>query len=98
MAIVGIFFGSDTGNTENIAKMIQKQLGKEVAEVHDIAKSTKEDLEAFDILLLGIPTWQLRAKRSATGTISFRRWKRDHFSGNHRWFNRRSGRLCGIFL
>ncbi|MDU6442355.1 MAG: flavodoxin FldA, partial [Pantoea sp.] len=22
MAIVGIFFGSDTGNTENIAKMI----------------------------------------------------------------------------
>lgn len=57
MAIVGIFFGSDTGNTENIAKMIQKQLGKDVAEVHDIAKSTKEDLEAFDILLLGIPTW-----------------------------------------
>ncbi len=57
MALVGIFFGSDTGNTENIAKMIQKQLGKDVAEVHDIAKSTKEDLEAFDILLLGIPTW-----------------------------------------
>ncbi len=25
MAITGIFFGSDTGNTENIAKMIQKQ-------------------------------------------------------------------------
>ncbi|MEX9117174.1 flavodoxin FldA, partial [Salmonella enterica] len=24
MAITGIFFGSDTGNTENIAKMIQK--------------------------------------------------------------------------
>ena len=31
MAITGIFFGSDTGNTENIAKMIQKQLGKDVA-------------------------------------------------------------------
>ena len=30
MAITGIFFGSDTGNTENIAKMIQKQLGKDV--------------------------------------------------------------------
>ena len=29
MAITGIFFGSDTGNTENIAKMIQKQLGKD---------------------------------------------------------------------
>ncbi|WP_416820949.1 flavodoxin domain-containing protein, partial [Cronobacter sakazakii] len=47
MAIVGIFFGSDTGNTENIAKIIQKQLGTDVAEVHDIAKSSKEDLEAF---------------------------------------------------
>lgn len=56
MAITGIFFGSDTGNTENIAKMIQKQLGKDVADVHDIAKSSKEDLEAYDILLLGIPT------------------------------------------
>ena len=57
MVITGIFFGSDTGNTENIAKMIQKQLGKDVADVHDIAKSSKEDLEAYDILLLGIPTW-----------------------------------------
>lgn len=56
MAITGIFFGSDTGNTENIAKMIQKQLGKDVADVHDIAKSSKEDLEGYDILLLGIPT------------------------------------------
>jgi len=57
MAITGIFFGSDTGNTENIAKMIQKQLGKDIADVHDIAKSSKEDLEGYDILLLGIPTW-----------------------------------------
>jgi hypothetical protein len=37
--------------------MIQKQLGKDVADVHDIAKSSKEDLEGYDILLLGIPTW-----------------------------------------
>ena len=26
MALVGLFYGSDTGNTENIAKMIQKKL------------------------------------------------------------------------
>ena len=38
MAIAGIFFGSDTGNTENIAKMIQKLLGDDVAEVRDVAK------------------------------------------------------------
>ncbi|MGL4454952.1 MAG: flavodoxin FldA [Plesiomonas sp.] len=57
MASVGIFFGSDTGNTENIAKMIQKQLGKHLVDVRDIAKSSKEDINNFDLLLLGIPTW-----------------------------------------
>jgi len=57
MATVGIFFGSDTGNTENIAKQIQKLLGNGIADVYDIAKSTKEDIEKFDTLLLGIPTW-----------------------------------------
>lgn len=57
MTILGIFFGSDTGNTENIAKMIQEQLGQDVASLHDIAKTSKADIEAFDILLFGIPTW-----------------------------------------
>ena len=57
MASVGIFFGSDTGNTEAIAKMIQKQLGKKLVHVQDIAKSSKEDIDNFDLLLLGIPTW-----------------------------------------
>lgn len=56
MASVGLFFGSDTGNTEAIAKMIQKKLG-ELVHIQDIAKSTKEDIENFDLLLLGIPTW-----------------------------------------
>ncbi len=57
MSIVGIFFGSDTGNTEAVANMIQKELGKEIADVYDIAKSTKEDLDKYSFLLLGIPTW-----------------------------------------
>ena len=57
MASVGLFFGSDTGNTEAIANMIEKQLGKAMVQVHDIAKSSKEDIDNFDLLLLGIPTW-----------------------------------------
>lgn len=56
MSNIGIFFGSDTGNTENIARMIQKQCGEQ-AEIHDIAKSHQKDVERFDILFLGIPTW-----------------------------------------
>lgn len=57
MTSVGIFFGSDTGNTEAIAKMIQKELGKQLVEIKDIAKSTKEEIADFSLLLFGIPTW-----------------------------------------
>ena len=57
MASVGLFFGSDTGNTEAVAKMIQKELGKNLIEVRDIAKSSKADIESFDLLMFGIPTW-----------------------------------------
>lgn len=57
MAVVGLFYGSDTGNTENISKMIQKQIGENLIDVRDIAKSTKADIEAYDFLLIGIPTW-----------------------------------------
>ncbi|MGO1190953.1 flavodoxin domain-containing protein, partial [Vibrio casei] len=47
MASVGLFFGSDTGNTEAVAKMIQKELGKQLVHVQDIAKSSKEDIDNF---------------------------------------------------
>ncbi|WP_298444431.1 flavodoxin FldA [uncultured Ferrimonas sp.] len=56
MASVGLFFGSDTGNTEAVAKMIQKKLG-DLVEVKDIAKSSKEEIDEFSLLLFGIPTW-----------------------------------------
>ena len=60
MASVGIFFGSDTGNTEHVAKMIQKELGKKLVAVHDIAKSSKEEIAEFDLITLRftiIPSW-----------------------------------------
>ncbi|NTS76043.1 flavodoxin FldA [Catenovulum sp. SM1970] len=57
MSVIGIFFGSDTGNTEAIAKMIQKNLGKDLVDVYDIAKASKDDIDKYDFLLFGIPTW-----------------------------------------
>ncbi len=57
MASVGIFFGSDTGNTEAVANMLQEELGKQLVEVKDIAKSTKEEIAEYSLLLFGIPTW-----------------------------------------
>ncbi|PPI86876.1 flavodoxin FldA [Candidatus Pantoea edessiphila] len=57
MSKIGIFFGSDTGNTENVAHMIHKQLGHNMANIYDIAKSNQQDLEMFNIILMGSPTW-----------------------------------------
>jgi len=57
MANVGLFFGSDTGNTEAVAELIQKCLGKQMVDVHDIAKSSTQDIEGYDLLIFGIPTW-----------------------------------------
>lgn len=54
---IGIFFGSDTGNTENISKILKDKIGKNIVEIYDIADSTKEDIEKFDNLIFGIPTW-----------------------------------------
>lgn len=57
MATVGLFFGSDTGNTEAVAHMIEKELGKQMIAVQDIAKSSKEEIAEYDLLIFGIPTW-----------------------------------------
>lgn len=57
MAKVGIFFGSDTGNTEKVAQRIQEILGSDNADLFDIAKTTKEHIEKYDYLFFGIPTW-----------------------------------------
>ncbi|CAL4043061.1 flavodoxin FldA [Buchnera aphidicola] len=57
MKKIGIFFGSDTGNTEKIAKLIQKYMSSNCAQIYDIAHTKKENIEYFDIIIFGIPTW-----------------------------------------
>jgi len=57
VAIIGLFFGSDEGNSERIAYRIQKRLGEDVVDVLDIADVTQLDFEDYDKIILGIPTW-----------------------------------------
>lgn len=57
MKKIGIFFGSDTGNTEKIAKIIHKIIGKNISELHDISQISEKDIKKFPILIFGIPTW-----------------------------------------
>ena len=57
MKIIGIFYGSSSGNTEGVAKQIQAEFGADNAQVFDVAKTTKDDLEKFDNLIFGTSTW-----------------------------------------
>jgi flavodoxin I len=58
---IGLFYGTDTGNTETISKDIKKKLesrfGEGTVEMKEIYKKTSSDMEAYDYLILGMPTW-----------------------------------------
>ncbi len=57
MAKVGIFFGSDTGKTRKVAKLIQDTFASdEVAAPVNINKASIDDLLAYEYLILGTPT------------------------------------------
>jgi len=58
MAKVGVFFGTDTGNTRRIAKDITTALGSATAaKPVNIRNAEVADLQAYDILILGTPTY-----------------------------------------
>lgn len=57
MAQIGLFFGSDEGNTEGVAYRIQARLGADLVDVHDVADVTVLDFEDYNQIILGIPTW-----------------------------------------
>lgn len=55
MAQVGIFYGSTTGTTRDIAEKIAEKISG--AELYDVASAAKEDLEKYDFLIFGSSTW-----------------------------------------
>lgn len=53
MKKIGIFFGGkDNGSTMQVAEKIKAQFGDQ-ADIYNVAKSTKEDIEKYDNLILG---------------------------------------------
>lgn len=57
MTRIGIFFGSTSGNTETAARKIRDELDIGKDHVHNIATSSAEQLEQYDLCIFGIPTW-----------------------------------------
>ena len=56
MSKIGIFYGSSTGSTSEVAQRLAKALGAE-ANVYDVAGADAADAATFDVLLLGSSTW-----------------------------------------
>ena len=57
MTKIGLFFGSDEGNTEGIASRIARRLGEDLVDIHDVGDVTQLEFMDYDKLILGIPTW-----------------------------------------
>ena len=56
MAKIGIFFGSDTGNTRRVAKSIHKKLGGEADDPVNVSKAKVADVLEYKALIFGTPT------------------------------------------
>lgn len=57
MKKIGIFYGSTTGTTCEIADKIAEKLGVDKNDIHDVAKCAPSDVDKYDMLVLGSSTW-----------------------------------------
>merc|ERR1719504_274606 len=65
MNAVGLFFGTQTGKTEEVADIVAKETGLEAKEIGDVEAA---DLTKYDGLIVGAPTWHTGADEQRTGT------------------------------
>ncbi len=57
MSRIGLFFGTDTGKTRKVAKMIKKQFDDAtMAKPLNVNRATAEELLGYDFLIVGTPT------------------------------------------
>lgn len=54
---IGLFFGSDEGNTEAVAYKIQSIFGADCVDVLDIGDVTQLQFADYKVFIFGIPTW-----------------------------------------
>ncbi len=54
---IGLFYGSTTCYTEMAAEKIQAEIGAELVELHNIKETPLAKMVDYDLLILGISTW-----------------------------------------
>lgn len=57
MKKTGIFYGSTTGTTELVARLIADKLGIAPADVHEVTQLDTALAESYEALILGTSTW-----------------------------------------
>ena len=57
MEKIGLFYGTDTGNTENIALKIREKISKEMVYLIDMYDVKAKDFAQYDKIILGLSTW-----------------------------------------
>ena len=57
MKTTGIFFGSSTGTTEDVAGRIAEKLGIDSSDIHNVAEASVDDVAPYEVLILGTSTW-----------------------------------------
>merc|ERR1719311_1995186 len=63
---VGLFFGTQTGKTEEAASIIATETGLEATDIGDISAA---DLAGYDGIIAGVPTWHTGADEQRSGTV-----------------------------
>lgn len=60
MAKIGLFYGTQTGNTQTAAETIQKAFGgSSVVELYDVANVDTDDFANYECVIIGCPTWNV---------------------------------------
>lgn len=55
---IGLFYSSDTGNTENVAETLQEKIGEDILDVHEVFEiDLTKMMPQYDFIILGVPTW-----------------------------------------
>lgn len=57
MGTIGIYFGTDTGRTRRVAKLIAQKLGARAQAPLNINRASLDQFLAHEVLILGIPTY-----------------------------------------
>nr|MCU0570361.1 flavodoxin domain-containing protein [Oculatellaceae cyanobacterium Prado106] len=60
MSQIGLFYGTQTGNTQTEAELIQQELGRDsVVDLHDISRVEASDFDQYNAIIIGCPTWNV---------------------------------------